>query len=76
MKIIGATKERLPVPAPPGPGEEVIWLFDSSQQILVYRDPSGKAYGFRENEIAAQGWNMDGIRTTLPRAKLELGGGR
>jgi hypothetical protein len=49
-----------------------IWLFDSSRQILVYRDLDQKIVaGFAESDIVRQGWKMDGIRISLPRAKVE-----
>lgn len=49
---------------------ELIWFFDSSKQLLVYRDTkTGNAAAWPESLLTKSGWNMNGIRF-LPRVSV------
>ena len=53
------------------PDPEIIWFFDSSKQLLVFRDTqSGKAAVWSESALKKSGWNMNGIRF-LPRVSVQ-----
>lgn len=50
----------------------LIWFFDSSKQLLVFRDTGngGRAAAWSESMLTKSGWNMFGIRT-LPRVSVD-----
>jgi hypothetical protein len=60
-------------PAPTEPDPATIWFFDSSKQLLVFRDPEKKniAAAWSANFIVGGGWSMDGIRI-LPRISVSV----
>jgi hypothetical protein len=65
---------RMPeMPRGPQPGEPdpaLIWFFDSSKQLLVYRDTeSGKAAAWSESALTKNAWKADGLRS-LPRVSV------
>lgn len=55
--------------AEPDPG--LIWFFDSSKQLLVFRDTgSGQAAAWSESMLVKSDWKADGLRM-LPRATVQ-----
>lgn len=62
-----------PKTAPPPatePDPAIIWFFDSSKQLLVFRDAQNNvAAAWPEGMIIKSGWNMLGIRG-LPRVTV------
>ncbi len=53
------------------PDPALLWFFDSSKQLLVFRDTgSGGAAAWSEDMLTRSGWNMFGIRT-LPRVSVQ-----
>ena len=58
-------------PSPPDPA--IIWLFDSSHQLLVYRDTeSGQVGAWPESFLQKTGWSCSpsGLRM-LPRCQVQ-----
>lgn len=71
-----ARREDSPIGPPAGRAAgmidpELIWFFDSSKQLLVFRDPgnTGVAAAWAESQVEKSGWNMLGIRA-LPRISV------
>jgi hypothetical protein len=56
--------------APLSPDPALIWFFDSSKQLLVFRDAASNVVAaWPENAIIKSGWKMLGIRG-LPRVTV------
>ena len=61
--------------APAAPPPDVLWMFDASRQLLVFREPgSSRAFIFPEAILARAGWKAAGLRQSLPRCALQTGG--
>jgi hypothetical protein len=76
MKALARTQDGSDVGAPSDRAAgmidpELIWFFDSSKQLLVFRDPAhgGRAAAWPESLVVKCGWNMNGIRS-LPRVSV------
>lgn len=54
------------------PDPAILWFFDSSKQLLVFRDTGngGRAAAWPESMLIKSGWSMFGIRT-LPRVSVD-----
>jgi hypothetical protein len=50
---------------------DLIWFFDSSKQLLVFRDTGnkGQAAAWSESLIVKSGWSVSGLRS-LPRISV------
>ena len=72
LRASPGTQKSKTVPAPVAePDPALIWFFDSSKQLLVFRDTgSGNAAAWSEDVLMKSGWNMLGIRS-LPRVSVQ-----
>lgn len=72
LKSLARAEMKTELPAQPDPA--LIWFFDSSKQLLVYRDTeSGKAAAWPESVLVKNNWKADGLRF-LPRVSVEPSG--
>ncbi len=64
-----------PLPQPPSPPDPaIIWLFDSSHQLLVYRDTeSGQVGAWPEGFLQKTGWSCSpSALRMLPRCQVQM----